>query len=183
MIPVPSATAPATRKATPTSLGAKPARPAASNRIPASILTARALQNLSGRSEERVGALLARQPRLLDDAVERHFRGAAEDRENGLVSRMVDGVVAPLAVGDLAAVDVQNLVEFLTIEADRRSAVSSVAAARAMVPPGRRTALCLPSRSWFLPRHPAVMIAPFCEQGKSAECGDLPPGAARRTAL
>src|SRR4029077_5945116 len=53
---------------------------------------------------------------VLLDAIERHLAGAAEDREHSLLATEIDGVVAPFPGGHLAAVQVQNLVEFQSRE-------------------------------------------------------------------
>ena len=45
-----------------------------------------------------------------------HLAGAAEDREHRLVAADVDGVVAPFAGGDLAAVDGEDGAQFLAVE-------------------------------------------------------------------
>ena len=55
---------------------------------------------------------------ILDDLVERRLAGAAEDREDGAVGQMVDGIVAPFVGRDHAAVEPQDLVEFASVEGD-----------------------------------------------------------------
>ena len=75
-----------------------------------------AAQDQPGRRDHAVDALLARQPRIFFDSVDRNFGGAAEHREHRAVSEKIDGVVAPLAVGDHAPVQIQNAIEFETIE-------------------------------------------------------------------
>src|SRR5690242_21424216 len=78
-----------------------------------------AFEDEAGRGDDRIGALAARQTRLFDDSVKRNFGGAPEDREDRFVAAMIDGVVAPFAIGDLAAVDLEDFVELLAIEGDR----------------------------------------------------------------
>src|ERR1700719_3033532 len=73
-------------------------------------------QDQSARRDDTVNPLLARQPRILFDAVEWNFRGAAEDREHRAVAQEIDGIVTPLAVGDHAPVQVQDAIEFEAIE-------------------------------------------------------------------
>jgi hypothetical protein len=62
--------------------------------------------------------LLAGEPRILLDAIERDFGGAAEHRKHGAVLQEVDGIVAPFAVGDHAAVEIENAIEFEAVERD-----------------------------------------------------------------
>src|SRR4051812_22124900 len=77
-----------------------------------------AAQDQPGRCYHAVHALLAREPRIFLDAIDRHFRGAAEYRKHRTVLQEVDGIVAPLAIGDHAPVQIQNTIEFKTIERD-----------------------------------------------------------------
>ena len=77
-----------------------------------------AAHDQAGRRDHAVGALAARQLRILFDAVERDFAGAAEHRKHRAVSEEIDGVVAPFAGGDLAAVEIENAVEFAAAEGD-----------------------------------------------------------------
>src|SRR6185312_14513880 len=79
-----------------------------------------ALENEPGSGDHAVGALPARQPRILLDAVEGNFAGAAEDREHRLLPPEVDGVVAPLAVGDLAPIEIEDGVELGARESNCR---------------------------------------------------------------
>ena len=78
-------------------------------------LMAAAQDQARGR-DHAVHALLAREPGIFFDAVDRHFRSAAEHREHRAVFQEVDGVVAPFAVGDHAAVEIEDAVEFEAIE-------------------------------------------------------------------
>src|SRR3954452_16190534 len=75
-----------------------------------------AAQDQPGGGDHAVGALLARQPRILLDAVDRHFGSAAENRKYRAVFQEVDGVVAPFAVGDHAAVEIEDAIKFETVE-------------------------------------------------------------------
>src|SRR3954463_9627064 len=78
-------------------------------------LMAAAQDQAAGR-DHAVDALLARQPRIFFDAVDRHFGGAAEYRKHRAVLEKIDGVVAPLAVGHHASVQIENAIEFETVE-------------------------------------------------------------------
>src|SRR6185312_447044 len=73
-------------------------------------------ENKAGRRDHTIGALLARQPRIFLDAVNRNFGRAAEDREHRPVLEEVDGVVAPFTIRDHAPVEVENAIELETIE-------------------------------------------------------------------
>src|SRR3954465_10736194 len=63
-----------------------------------------AAQDQPGRGDHAVHALLAREPRILLDAIDRDFGGAAEYREHRTLPEEVDGIVAPFAVGDHPAI-------------------------------------------------------------------------------
>src|SRR5689334_14006527 len=69
-----------------------------------------------GGGDEAVGALAARQTGVLLDSIDRDFRGPAENRKHGPVLEEINGVVAPLAGGDLAAIKVENAVELASAE-------------------------------------------------------------------
>src|SRR5216684_978898 len=75
-----------------------------------------AAQDQPARRDHAVDPLLAREPRIFFDAIDGYFGGAAEYREHRAVLEKVDGVVAPLAIGDHAPVQIQNTIEFETIE-------------------------------------------------------------------
>ena len=75
-----------------------------------------AAHDQAGRRNHAVGALAARQPRIFLDAVDRDFRGAAEHREHRAVLEKIDGVIAPFAGGDHAAVEAENAVELAPVE-------------------------------------------------------------------
>src|SRR4051794_26125696 len=75
-----------------------------------------AAQDQAGGGDHAVGALLARQPRILLDAVDRHFGSAAEDREHRAVFQEIDRVVTPFAVGDHASIEIEDTIEFETVE-------------------------------------------------------------------
>src|SRR5581483_7524273 len=70
-----------------------------------------AAQDVSGRRDHAVGALPALQPRILLDAIERHFGGVAENRKHRAVFEEIDGVIAPLAGGDFAPIETENAIE------------------------------------------------------------------------
>src|SRR5215831_12601473 len=67
-----------------------------------------ALEDEAGGRHDAVGALSPRQPRMLLDAVKGYFAGVAEGTEHCLVAPEIDGVVAPFAGGDLAAVEIED---------------------------------------------------------------------------
>src|ERR1700722_20838583 len=75
-----------------------------------------AAQDQAASRDHAVHALLAREPWIFLDPIERNFRGTAEDRENRAVAQEVDGIVAPLTVRDHASVQIQDAVEFEAIE-------------------------------------------------------------------
>src|SRR6202022_2903459 len=75
-----------------------------------------AAQDQPARRDHAVDALLARQPRIFFDAVDRHFGSAAEYREHRAIFEEVDGIVAPLTIGDHAPIQIQDTIEFETIE-------------------------------------------------------------------
>src|SRR3982751_5217209 len=77
-----------------------------------------AAQDQSGRRDHAVHALLAREPWILLDPINRNFGSAAEYRKHRAFFQKVDGVVAPLAIGDHAPIQIENTVEFETIERD-----------------------------------------------------------------
>src|SRR4029079_13238131 len=70
----------------------------------------------TGRRNHAIGTLSARQFRILFDAIERHFRGAAEQRENRAVFEEVDGVISPLAGCDFAPIQIENAIELAAAE-------------------------------------------------------------------
>jgi hypothetical protein len=63
---------------------------------------------MPGRRDNAVGALAPAKPGVLLNAVDRHFAGAAEHRENRAIFKKIDGVIAPLAGGNFAAVKPQE---------------------------------------------------------------------------
>src|SRR5712675_1175184 len=75
-----------------------------------------AAQDQPARRDHAVDPLLAREPRIFFDAIDGYFGGAAEYREHRAVLEKVDGIVPPLAIGDHAPVQIQNTIEFETIE-------------------------------------------------------------------
>src|SRR5258705_461208 len=58
-----------------------------------------AAQDQSARRNHAVNALLAYEPRIFFDTIDRHFRGAAEHREHGAVPQEIDAIIPPPAVG------------------------------------------------------------------------------------
>ncbi len=75
-----------------------------------------AAQDMAGGRNHAIGALPAAEFWIFLDAVDRHFRGAAENRKHRAVLEEIDGVIAPLAGGDFAAVEPQNAVELAPAE-------------------------------------------------------------------
>src|ERR1700709_1059340 len=75
-----------------------------------------AAQDQAARRDHAVDALLARQPRIFLDAVDRHFGGAAEYRKHRAVFEKIDGVIAPLAIGHHASIEIEDAIEFETVE-------------------------------------------------------------------
>ena len=67
---------------------------------------------------DHILALPVPEPGVLLDDVERPLGGAAIDREQRAVLEEVDGVVAPLARGDLASVEIEDRIELAPVEAD-----------------------------------------------------------------
>src|SRR3546814_5021327 len=53
---------------------------------------------------------------LLGNGVERCVVGVAEHREDRRAADLVDGIVAPLAAGDVAAVEGEQLIQFAPVE-------------------------------------------------------------------
>src|SRR5207244_1067542 len=70
----------------------------------------------TGRGDHAIGALTARQARTLFDAVDRDFAGTAKNGKHRAVSEEIDGIIAPLAGGDLAAIEAENAVELTPVE-------------------------------------------------------------------
>src|SRR5579864_3709572 len=70
----------------------------------------------AGCGDHAIYPLPTRQPGILLDAVDGHFRGTAEHREHGTVLEEVDCVVAPLALRHLAPVQAENTIELAPIE-------------------------------------------------------------------
>src|SRR5882757_8490841 len=75
-----------------------------------------AAQDQPARRDHAVDALLAREPRVFFDAVDRHFGSAAEHREHRAVPQEIDGIIAPFAIGDHAPIQIENAIEFETIK-------------------------------------------------------------------
>src|SRR4051794_31627596 len=66
--------------------------------------------------DHAVDALLARKPRILFDPIKRAFRSAAKHREHCAVLQEIDGIIAPLAIRHHAPIQIQNTIEFESIE-------------------------------------------------------------------
>src|SRR6202049_3289119 len=70
-----------------------------------------AAQDVPGRRNDAVGALAPPEPWVFLDAVDRDFRGAAENRKHRAVHQKIDCVITPLAGSNHAAVEAKNAVE------------------------------------------------------------------------
>jgi hypothetical protein len=70
----------------------------------------------SRRRDHAVSSLPAFQFWILFDAINRHFGRATEHRKNSPVFQKIDGVVAPFASGNFAAIEVENAIEFAAAE-------------------------------------------------------------------
>src|SRR5918994_7085835 len=77
-----------------------------------------AAQDQPGGGDHAIGALSAGEARVLLDAVERDFGGAAKYRKHRAVFQKIDGVIAPLAGSDHAAIEAQDAVEFAAVAGD-----------------------------------------------------------------
>src|SRR3981081_2119885 len=75
-----------------------------------------AAHDQAGRGDHAIGALAARQALTLLDAVDRDFAGPAKNGKHRAVFEKVDGVIAPFAGGDLAAIEAENAVELTPVE-------------------------------------------------------------------
>ena len=75
-----------------------------------------AAHDQAGRRDHAIGALPAREARALFDAVDRDSAGPAKNGKHRAVFEEIDGVIAPLAGGDLAAIEAQDAVEFAPVE-------------------------------------------------------------------
>jgi hypothetical protein len=68
----------------------------------------------------RIGPLLARGLRLLDDSVISRLAGTSKNREDGSGRQEVHRIVTPNALGDHAAVHIENNLQFAPIEANQK---------------------------------------------------------------
>src|SRR5947209_13801581 len=75
-----------------------------------------AAQDQAAGRDHAVDALLARQSWIFFDTINRHFRSAAEHRKYRAVFKKIDGVIAPLAFGDHASVEIEDAIEFKAVE-------------------------------------------------------------------
>src|SRR4029450_9381834 len=91
-------------------------------------------QNQSGRGNPAIGALPPADARILLDAIDWHFRCATEDRENRPILQEVDGVIAPFAGGDLAAIRAEDAIELFALERDVSGGGESCGAGRRFAP-------------------------------------------------
>src|ERR1700722_11168490 len=77
-----------------------------------------AADDQTGRRDQAIGALPPCEPRVLLDTVERDLAGAAKDREDRTVLQEIDGIVAPFAGRDLAAIETEQAAQLGTVERD-----------------------------------------------------------------
>src|SRR5262245_53519541 len=75
-----------------------------------------ALHDQAGCRDHAVDALLARQPRILLDTVDRHLGRAPEDREHRAIFQEVDRIVAPFAGSDHPPIESENAVQLTAVE-------------------------------------------------------------------
>src|SRR5271170_2728915 len=124
-----------------------------------------AAQNVTGRRDYAVGALPASKPRILLDAINGEFAGAAENGEHSPVLEKIDGVITPLAGGDLAAVKAENAVKLAPAEGDL-----ACGGGRAQLAPAKHArfsfAECHAAPPVSLKLHGRFMIAPDARVGK-----------------
>ena len=85
-----------------------------------------ALEHAAILDGDHVLALPIAELGVLLDYIERPLGGALVDREQGAVAEEVERVVAPLAIDDLAAIEVKDGLEFLAVEGDRGQNVASM---------------------------------------------------------
>lgn len=69
-----------------------------------------------GCGDDAVGALPLTEPWIFFDAVYGNFGRPSEYRKYGAISQKVDGVVPPLAFGDLASVETEYAAKFAPVE-------------------------------------------------------------------
>src|SRR5581483_4821814 len=72
----------------------------------------------AGGGNHAISALAACETGIFLDPVDRHFRRAPEHREYRPIAQEIDGVIAPFAGGYLAAIEIEDAVEFAAGEGD-----------------------------------------------------------------
>src|SRR5664279_4985149 len=117
-----------------------------------------AAHDQAGRRNDAVGALAARQLRIFLEAVERNLGGAAEHREHRAIFHEVDGVIAPFAGGDLAAIKIENAIELAAAECDVLG--GGWATCRGSAPEGLARIDIAGTERHAAPPFPRPMIAP-----------------------
>src|SRR5580698_5644440 len=75
-----------------------------------------AANDMAGGGNHAVGALAATQFWIFLDTVDRHFRGAAENRKHRTILEEIDGVIPPFAGSHFAAIEPKNAVELTPAE-------------------------------------------------------------------
>src|SRR5687768_13648346 len=94
----------------------------------------------AGRGNDPIGALPAGEAGHFLHTEHGRFTGAPEDREDGAIFEMVDGVVAPLPFCDLAAIDPEDRVELPAVER-HLARYAGRAGSRGDPPPNERAVL------------------------------------------
>src|SRR5450631_252571 len=116
-----------------------------------------AAHDQAGCGNNAEGALTARQFRIFLDAIKRNFGGAAEHREHRAVFQKIDGVIAPFAGGDLAAIQIENAIKLKAAECD---VGGGWAARRGSAPKGLARIDIAGTERHAAPPFPKPMIAP-----------------------
>src|SRR6202790_5482971 len=125
-----------------------------------------AAHDVPGGRNHAEGPLAAAELWILLDAVDRHFRGAAENRKHRAVFEEIDGVITPFAGGDFASIEPQSAVKFAP--AERHFAGGGV---RTMLAPAPRAWIGIAEIHTAPPLlldwcHQSFMIAPERTGGK-----------------
>ena len=76
------------------------------------------LHDLAVAAEDQKRPLLSGPGRLLDDTIDRHFRGPAKNRKDGPVRPQGDRIVAPQTGRHHEAINIQNFGQLTAVETD-----------------------------------------------------------------
>jgi hypothetical protein len=71
------------------------------------------LENKAGCRNHRKGALLAREPRVFLDPVERKLASAPVDGKDRLLGRKIDRIIPPFSVADFAAIEFEDFLQLV----------------------------------------------------------------------